>query len=134
DGIRERLLPAKPELFVAAANRLFPRPQEFEKRKPFLAQALALWNRSEPTDGPTLRQQALVQAALNRPDDALASYAAALKREPRQTAWRLEYARLLRDNGKLAAAQAELRILSKTAGDSAEVRDLLEVIDRELFL
>ena len=70
--------------------------------------------------------------ALERPDQAIAAYRAALAREPDQAGWRLELALLLRQQGRLAEAQSEVGTLLAQQPNNTRALDLRTELAREI--
>jgi tetratricopeptide (TPR) repeat protein len=134
DGVREALLPDHPGLLIAAGEQLFPKPDEIEKRRPFIEKAISNLDRADPQNGLILHQKAVLLKSLNEVERALDSYRAALKMEPRQTTWRFELAMLLRDQGRLDDAHTELETIKRQAPERKDIRDWLQVVEREIRL
>jgi tetratricopeptide (TPR) repeat protein len=130
----DRILPDRPEVLITAALFLFPDDAAVEARQPFLERALLLLKRdSGRQTGESLFLEAQIYHYLGRSDEALATYTRALSMEPRRTAWRLEYARLLYKLGRTMEARRELmRILAEDPGNAA-ARALQDAIRRNPF-
>jgi O-antigen ligase/tetratricopeptide (TPR) repeat protein len=127
----ERVLPEKPEILLAAALRLYPQTSATEERRPLLEKALVLMK----AQGPSLRAenfyvQAQVHQYLGQIADALKAYQKAVSLAPRQSVWRLAYARLLRADGKDTEATRELYTILQYEPRHPEARALLVEIDR----
>lgn len=132
--IRERILADDADQMIAAANILFPKDAEPAQRTPFLERALVLRSQSTPTTVQDWRRKAELELALDRSDDALKSFAAAVAIAPRQAELRLEYARQLRRADRLPQAKSELETLLRQDPDNQAARDSLAIVERELNL
>jgi O-antigen ligase len=132
-SLLDRVLPERADLWLAAADRLYPEPDAAEKRRPLLEKALALLEDSSaaPT-GDDLHQRAVLCASLGRPADALVAYEQALGRKPDQVSWRLEFAGLLRDRGRLRDSRRELLTILEDQPGHEQARELLEQVTREI--
>jgi tetratricopeptide (TPR) repeat protein len=127
----ERVLPEKPEVLLAAAVRLYPQAGAMEERRPLLEKSLVLMK----AQGPSLKAenfyvQAQIHQHLGQTVDALKAYQKAVSLVPRQSVWRLAYARLLHADGKEAEATRELYTILEYQPHHPEARALLVEIDR----
>ena len=131
--VLDRVLPDRPVLWLAAADQLYPEPEAGAKRRPFLEKALLLLERQPSSlSGDELHQQAAIFVALGRGPEALATYQKALDQQPNQAGWRYEFARLLRDQGRLQESRRELSgILAERPGD-AQARELLDGVAHDI--
>jgi tetratricopeptide (TPR) repeat protein len=122
----DAVLPDRPQLLVAAALYLYPRPDQQIHRQPILEKALGLIQaQTSWRDGQSFYLEALAHRHLGQVDKALTAYGEAVTMEPRRPAWRLEYATLLHAEGHPAEARRELyRILTDEPG-FRPARDLL---------
>ena len=78
--------------------------------------------------------EARLVARLGRLDRAAAAYRRALGLAPRQVAWRVAYAEVLRRSGFPKDARQELETLVAQDPNNRPARDQLEVVRRELKL
>ncbi len=128
-----RVLPDRPDFWLDAADQLYPEPGAAEERRPLVEKAVLLWERSPgPLKASELHGLASAYASLGREDDALAAYQKALDRDPNQAGWRLQFARLLQEQGRLPDARRELSDLLVERPDDAEVRALLESVNHDI--
>lgn len=81
-------------------------------------------------NGERAQLRALVRIVLDRPSEAAADYEIALRRQPAQADWRLEYARLLLSLGRSAEAEKQALWLVRHDPERQEYRDLLEDVLR----
>jgi hypothetical protein len=70
--------------------------------------------------------------ALGRPADAAAAYEELVLQEPGRVEWRLEFARLLYEQGRLRDARRELLTVVAQQPTNAGARELLTEVDRKL--
>jgi predicted Zn-dependent protease len=109
-----------------AAVRLYP--EASIERQPFLKEALDLLDReSSRISAKELHVKALILCDLNRSEGALIAYQAALVREPRQAAWRLELTRILYQKKRLRESRRELLLVLSQKPDHQDARALLSV-------
>ena len=128
-----RVLPDRADCWLAAADQLYPGPDDAEKRRPLLEKAASLMERTADSAGPEERRRlAAVYASLGRSEDALAAYRKALDDRPDQAGWRLEYARLLRARGRLKDSRRELSDVLIGQPENAEARGLLEAVNHDI--
>ena len=94
------ILPPDTGLLVDAALRLYPGADGKARRRPFLDQVAALFERrpGERT-AKAYHLRGVLEEAQGEADAALRSWKAALERDPDQADWRVEYARLLSRSG-----------------------------------
>jgi tetratricopeptide (TPR) repeat protein len=131
--IVERIIPENPQLLVQASQLKYPNQDETEQRRPYLERALHILNdRGTKLDATGLHLQGEINAMLSKPAEALLCYGRALKMDPRQGQWRLEYAQLLRQQGRLEEAKQELQRLLTYGPQNQVVRDLLRQVVEEL--
>lgn len=127
----DRILPDRPEVLIAAAMHLYPPGRDaVSQRRPFLEKALVRI-KEQPSwrSGESYFNEAKIAHDLGKTTEAAAAYQLALEMEPRRCKWRLEYARLLAKEGKVAEANEQLRrVLSDDPGNS-QARALLVTID-----
>ena len=128
-----RVLPDRADYWLTAADQLYPGPDDAEKRRPLLEKAALLMERTADPAGPEeLHRLAAVYASLGRPEDALAAYQKALDRRPDQAGWRLEFARLLRERGRLPDARREISDVLAQQPANGEARALLLAIEHDI--
>ncbi len=102
-------------------------------RRPFLQKALALLGPATVTSSTEeLHLRAQLHDGLGESAASASAYQAALEREPRQTAWRYEFALLLENCGRHKDARQQLLILASDKPDSPEAKRLLETVLRRL--
>jgi Tfp pilus assembly protein PilF len=131
--ILDQLLPDKPSMLFAAAKQLYPEATASEQRQPFLDKALALLTQQGGArTAEEIHLQASIQAALGQTQAALENYKTALARDPRQSGWRLELAKLLYQQRRLHDAQRELRLILAQHPGLAEVQGLLQSVEQEI--
>jgi O-antigen ligase/tetratricopeptide (TPR) repeat protein len=128
-----QVFPDRPAVWLAAADQLYAAPEMADRRRPLLEKAALLWEQSPvPLEAEDLHRLAAVYAALGRAEDALKTYRLALDRRPDQAGWRLEYARLLRELGRLQDSRRELSDALAEQPGNAEVRGLLEAVNHDI--
>jgi tetratricopeptide (TPR) repeat protein len=96
------ILPGRVEVLVKTALQLYPGPEGRAQRQPFLDQLAALAERRSAIQ--TANDHYLYGVLLEaqgQPAAALRAWEKALSRAPNQADWRLEYARLLYQTGRL---------------------------------
>jgi tetratricopeptide (TPR) repeat protein len=122
-----RVLPDDPGLLAKAASHLYPGPEQAAERRPFLERALVLLEqRPGPVQAQDLHTRAVLHTSLGQPAEALATYRAALRREPQQADWRYEFAQLLFQQGYVQAARREVCIVLRQQPGRAEALQLFE--------
>jgi O-antigen ligase len=127
------VLPDRPGLWLAAADQLYPGPEAPDRRRALVEKAVSLYERSPGALGADdLRRLAAAYASLGRGEDALRIYRIALDRQPDQPGWRLEYARMLRDQGRLQDSRRELADILAEQPGNAEARGLLEAVNHDI--
>jgi tetratricopeptide (TPR) repeat protein len=130
-GLLNEVLPDRPAILLAAATELYPEPSE--ERGPFLQKALLLLEtQSRPWKGEDLHLQAQIQLAMDRPEEAMGTFRAALATNPMQVEWRFELAQVLHQLGHFHQAGRELRSLLSHQPGHARARDLLTEIEPKL--
>ena len=132
EQLLEHVLPDRPDDMVIVAQLLDPDLSPTGVARTLLVRALKLLG--EQTETITAEQYHLkgfVAAKLDEPDPAIRAYNQALALSPHQDRWRLEFARLLRDERRWKEAQHELSILKQRMPDSQEVKDMLNEVDRQ---
>jgi O-antigen ligase/tetratricopeptide (TPR) repeat protein len=108
----DRILPEDPRLLLAAAQQLYPQPEQVEQRRPYLERALALLPQPPATaDAKQLYLRATIQRAMGQSAEALASYRLAVLQSPWEINWRYEWAELLYQQGKREECRRELLII-----------------------
>jgi O-antigen ligase/tetratricopeptide (TPR) repeat protein len=131
DELIRMVLPQRPELLLTAATRLYP--EDEPGRKPFLQHALDLLAAQPgPLTGKDLRAKARVHQSLGQTAAMMAAYEALLALEPYETNWRLEFARILYDQGRLIDARRELLIVLDQQPQNTQARDMLTIVTRDL--
>jgi hypothetical protein len=129
--VLEQVLPDKPALWLAAAQRLYPASKTAEQR-PLLERALRLFEGSKPLTAEELHSRAVVNSLLGRPALAGADFQAALEEEPGRVAWHLEFARFLREQRRLPEARRELLLILADEPEQGEARQLLAEVEQAL--
>ena len=131
--LAEEVLPNRPELLVTVAEQLYPDPKDTAQRRPLLEKALAVLVAAPGlAKAPDVFLKGRVLTLLGRPVEATAAYRQALSQEPRQAAWHLELAKLLRTQGQLAEAREELFTVLLLQPDNTQANELLAAVNREL--
>jgi O-antigen ligase len=129
----DQLLPERADLWFAAADQLYADPTAAEKRRPLLEKALRfLQAQAGPLSADELHREATVCATLGRQSEALAAYEQALDDRPDQVDWRVDYARLLRDQGYLNDSRRELSLVLGSRPGDPQARDLLEAVEHDI--
>ena len=127
------MLPDRADCWLAAADQLYPGPEDADKRRPLIEKAVLLMERPPgPPDADELHRLASAYASLDRPEEALAAYRKALDEQPDRAEWRMEFARLLRAQGRLQDARRELSDVLVGQSANAEARDLLEAVNHDI--
>jgi tetratricopeptide (TPR) repeat protein len=127
-----RVLPDDPGLLARAASHLYPRPEQAAERSPFLERALVLLEqRPGPLRAQDLHTKAVIHTSLGQPVEALATYRAALRREPRQADWRYEFAQLLYQQGYVQEARREVLTVLRQQPRHAQALHLFEAGTRQ---
>ena len=126
------VLPGKPSLIFSAFHKLFA-PSEVARGKAFLEKVVVLLeSQAEPLGPAQWHQKAVSHAFLGQVAAALSSYQAALDRDPRQADWRLEFGKLLFEQGLLEKARRELVIVCSERPSHAEAHNLLALVTRQI--
>jgi O-antigen ligase len=133
DAVREKLLPDRPDVWLAAAQQLFPKKDQVEQRRPFLERALALTEHQAPSADLSYRR-ATLQRELKLDDAADASYRAAVREAPGRLDWRFEFAEFLNRRKHFDEARSELRAILERSPDHDRAKNLLAVVEREIQL
>lgn len=133
DQIRARLLPLRPETWLAAADLLAPESDAAERRL-FLEPALKLLEARGAGDAEWTHRKAVVQRELQLFAEAEASYRLALRQSPGRQDWRLELARLLRRLHRPTDARLELEIILNQEPGHREASELVPAVTREAQL
>jgi tetratricopeptide (TPR) repeat protein len=129
--ICERVLPHDPNLLLKAALQLYPQPTA--ERRPFLDKALSVLEKQPgPLNAKEFYVKASILCALDRWEEAIPVYQAAVAREPRQASWRFELARLLYQRKHLRESRRELLIVLLQQPGNQDARDLLASVEREI--
>jgi predicted Zn-dependent protease len=124
-------LPPDPKLLLTVASQFYPHATP--ERRVFLDRALDLvQSHSGPAQAEELHVEALLLRALDRSEEALAVYQAALAQEPHQVSWRLEFAQLLYQQKRLRECRRELRSVLAQRPDQADARKLLIALERQI--
>jgi tetratricopeptide (TPR) repeat protein len=127
----ERVLPEKPDVLLAAAVRLYPQAGAVEERRPLLEKALQVMKVQRLSlKAENFYVEAQIHQNLGQTADALKAYQKAVSLVPRQSVWRLAYARLLHADGKDVDATRELITVLQYEPGQPEARALLVQIDR----
>ncbi|HXG09752.1 MAG TPA: O-antigen ligase family protein [Gemmataceae bacterium] len=135
DQILEEVLPDRPDVLVTAAVRLYPDPEDEEKRRPLLERALAAQEQQPARlKARDLHLRGSICAALGQEEEAVTAYREALALEPLQVEWRFELAGLLHQQGRLQEARRELITLLQRQPKNWKARKLLEAVAREIAM
>jgi tetratricopeptide (TPR) repeat protein len=133
DEAARQVLPDRPAVLLATAYVLYPEADDADRRRPLFERALALLDGPVPAvTGEDFRVRALAHAGLGQRPEAGAAYEAALAREPGQAAWRLEYAKLLYDDGRLPEARHQVLVVLAQEPGNAQGRALLDQVTRAM--
>jgi tetratricopeptide (TPR) repeat protein len=128
------VLPARGELLVHAAGRLYPRGEEAALRRPFFEKALvALGEEPLPRSADSLFLEARLLHVLGHTERAVVAFERALVHEPRRWQGRLEFAELLRDRGEFGKAREELITVLAVQPGHEPALEMLRTIDREIW-
>jgi O-antigen ligase len=132
-SLLEQVLPDRADCWFTAADQLYPTAAEPEKRRPLLDKALRLLQTQPgPLNADELHREATVCAILGRSAEAAAAYEQALDDRPDQFDWRMEYAGLLRDQGRLNESRREISLLLANRPVDARARDLLKSVEHDI--
>jgi tetratricopeptide (TPR) repeat protein len=108
---------------------LADQPEAAAVRQACLAAALRLFEqRSAALNGDEWHCRANCHQALGQAEQALQAYREALKRNPRQAAWRFEFIELLVASAQLQEARRELLVLLEHEPGHAPARDLYQKV------
>ena len=112
DQIAHRVLPAQPELLLAAADALFPADQS-QQRAWLLQMLLRCFDDPHRSFTPVqLHAKAIAHRQLGQPEQAIAAYRAALAGQAQQpSSWRYELAELYYQQGQYQASRRELDVV-----------------------
>jgi O-antigen ligase len=130
--IRTEILPRRPSQLFVAALRLYPAEVEDyeELRKPFLDDALSLLQQSgEKLDYNDRLAKAKILRLLERHEEAIPAYKAALVLKPREIGVRLELADYLFQREQLGDAEKEVRKVRHQEPRNQAALQLLGKID-----
>lgn len=130
------LLPATPLALTTVAIRYFSTSADEQLRHRFAQEAQRLLT-SSPTaarssGGMRDQVQARIHQLLGEFDSADACYRQALAADPLNVACRLEFAGLLRADGRIEAALDQAEICRSEAPDEPSVRDFLKQLQKEM--
>jgi O-antigen ligase/tetratricopeptide (TPR) repeat protein len=129
----ESVLPDRPELLLAAAQRLYPDAGAASQRRPFLEKAARLLEGSSNGLTPEgLHTLAVTRKQMGQPQEAVAAYRKLLVQRPRQADWRYELAQILYEQGELEEARRELVLALTQQPKHAQARELLTLVSREI--
>jgi tetratricopeptide (TPR) repeat protein len=129
----DEVLPRRPEPVCRAAQLLFPEEDD-PRRRVFWERAVPLFALlPTPLAAKDLYLKGRVHQQLDEPAEAVKAYLAALTRDPRQTGWRLEAAKLLYGQKRLQEAEDELRRVLAEQPNHAEARELLQQVLKEML-
>jgi tetratricopeptide (TPR) repeat protein len=134
-AILSDILPDHPATILRANEILFPKPDQYDAgRREYLSRAQQLIAALPQKTAADWELEARLHIQLGRTDEAALAYRRALGLSPRQTAWRLDYAQLLRRSGSLKEARDELETVLAQDPNNHAARDLRDVLLRELKL
>jgi O-antigen ligase/tetratricopeptide (TPR) repeat protein len=129
----ENVLSNRPEVLLAAASRLYPNADQVEERRPFLEKALALLGADAEKRTPAeWHTQAVIQRSLGELDAAASAYETALAKQPLQTEWRFEFARVLYERVRLEDARRQLVVVLTQQPRHAAAQQLLTAVKNDL--
>src|SRR5436190_22709867 len=129
EELTSKILPDQPEVLLAAALHLYPRPEDASKQRVPLAKAVELLtNQRQPLSAANWSTKARLHTLLKQPEEAVAAYEAALAKQPEQYAWRFEMAKLLFDQGRIQDARRELTMILGQQPNYAEAKKLLDEV------
>lgn len=127
----DQVLPRDPNLLLKAALQLHP--ESTAERQSFLDEALRLLSKQPgPLSANELCLKASILSALDRQEEALAVYEAALAQEPHQAGWRFKLAGLLFRQNRLREARRELLLVLSQQPDNQNARGLLAIVERKI--
>jgi O-antigen ligase len=131
EQLMAHILPDRPDDLTTAAGLLDPTLSPAGPARPLLARALELLSRRPELSPDQYYLKARVAQALDEPDIAIKSYGQAVAFAQTPITWRIEYAKLLKEQRRWKDAQRELLILRQKLPESQEVKDWLEEVDRQ---
>jgi O-antigen ligase len=133
--LREEVLPDRPEDLYEAATILDPSLSPTGAARPLLDRALSiLGSHVESLGAADQHLRAKIYMALDDSDGAIRAYARAVELAPShlQTAWRLEFVRLLMEQRKWKEANRELQFLFPRMPDSPQIKEWMRLVKRQL--
>lgn len=135
DGLMEQVLPDDPSLLMTVVRRTDPVAPAEGRLRPLIERAVVL---SAARSGPLLPRESYARAValrlLDRPDEALTAYKAALLSDSAPVDWEYEYAQLLFERGKLQEAQNALDLVLVRRPSFPGAKELREKVARERSL
>jgi tetratricopeptide (TPR) repeat protein len=131
--ILEKVMPSKAKILYEAAMLLHPEEDEREDRGPFLRRGLKVLAEQEKIEPEDYFYQALIYNELGQKKEAVEAAAIAVHRSPTEIDWRMEYARLLSEDGQTKQATSELRIVLVQDPNRSEAKKLLDMLQRRLL-
>jgi O-antigen ligase/tetratricopeptide (TPR) repeat protein len=128
EDLLDRILPDRPQQIFAAAAQLDAQ-RGAARCRPFHEKALRLLSAPGIVHSASdLHLKALLHKALGEPDEACDAYKAALDRSPKETEWRIEYARLLQGQGRPAEALRQVEVILIDEPEHREGNQLLRAL------
>jgi tetratricopeptide (TPR) repeat protein len=128
-----KIIPGRPDMLVASASLLYPRPGASEKRA-FLEKALAcLRAREEPLRPDELRVKAAAHKGLGQTEEALATYRALVKQEPWDGDYRYEMAAYLYEVDRLEECRREALTVLAQEPNHGPARELSATVNYEIM-
>jgi O-antigen ligase len=131
EELAAKVLPDRPELLLAAADRLYPQGDE-EGRRPFLRRARDLLGKRSQLGPEDQHVKALVHQGLGEEAEAEAAFRAALRLAPLKAGWRFQFARFLYEQERREEAQRELAVVVAQQPDNAPARELWRIVTLEI--
>jgi tetratricopeptide (TPR) repeat protein len=129
----DKVIPGRPDMLVASAALLYPRPGASEKRV-LLEKALAcLRAREEPLRPDELRVKAAAHKGLGQTEEALATYRALVKQEPWDGDYRYEMAAYLYDVDRLEECRREVLTVLAQEPNHGPARELSATVHYEIL-
>jgi tetratricopeptide (TPR) repeat protein len=133
--LRDVLPGDRPATLLKAADALFPADgADHPDRRAYLEAARDQLTARATKSAAEWELEARLEARLGRLDRAAAAYRRALGLAPRQVAWRVAYADVLRQSGFPKDARRELETVVAQDPNNRPARDQLEIVRRELKL
>jgi tetratricopeptide (TPR) repeat protein len=133
DALAGAILPGRVDTLVKAALSLYPGPEGKARRQPFLDRVAALvGDQTEFRSADDYHQYGVLLEAQGQRGSALLAWQYALRLAPDRADWRLDYAKLLLEGGRLEdALEAVFEVLAQHP-QSAPARALREAIRQKM--